>query len=83
MEMHEHQHQRVQANNESWLKRHRWLTYAALGILGYFLFIEHREHIWPLLPWLILLACPFMHMFMHGGHKHGGQSHDKNEEKKQ
>ncbi len=82
MEAHEH-HQPATTNNEHWLKRHRWLTYAALGILGYFSFIEHREHIWPLLPWLILLACPFMHMFMHGGHKHGGHSHDKNEEKKQ
>ena len=25
------------------------------------------------LPWLLLLACPFLHVFMHGGHRgHGG-----------
>jgi len=24
------------------------------------------------LPYLILLACPLMHLFMHGGHGHGG-----------
>ncbi|MFE8073059.1 DUF2933 domain-containing protein [Marinobacteraceae bacterium S3BR75-40.1] len=28
------------------------------------------------MPWLILLACPFIHMFMHGGHgSHGGHNH--------
>jgi hypothetical protein len=25
------------------------------------------------LPWLLILACPLMHVFMHGGHGgHGG-----------
>jgi hypothetical protein len=30
---------------------------------------------------LILLACPLMHLFMHGGHSHGarGQSEASNE----
>lgn len=23
--------------------------------------------------WLLILACPLMHIFMMGGHKHGGQ----------
>jgi hypothetical protein len=27
----------------------------------------------PLLPWLLLLACPLMHVFMHG--RHGGHRH--------
>jgi hypothetical protein len=29
-----------------------------------------------LLVWLPLLACPLMHLFMHGGHGHGGHQHD-------
>lgn len=51
-----------------------WLTpkgFAALGLIGavtYFLLVEHRQHIWQYLPFLILLACPFMHIFMHKGH---------------
>lgn len=56
-----------------------WLTpkgLAALGLIGaasYFLLVEHRQHVWQFLPFLILLACPFMHLFMHGGHGgHGG-----------
>ena len=44
-----------------------------LAIAGYFLVTEHWAHIVPFLPWLLLLACPLMHVFMHGGHGgHGG-----------
>jgi hypothetical protein len=44
-----------------------------LLIAGYFLVTEHWAHIIPFLPWLFLLACPLMHVFMHGGHGgHGG-----------
>lgn len=42
-----------------------------LVIAGYFLVTEHRAHIAtavPYLPLLLLLACPFLHMFMHGSH---------------
>ncbi len=31
---------------------------------------EHRVHVLPYLPWLLLLACPLMHFFHHGGHGH-------------
>lgn len=81
MEAHEHHPQMT--NNETWLKRHRWITYVGLGVLAYFLFVEHREHVLPFLPYLLLLACPFMHMFMHGGHKHGSHSQKEKEENKQ
>jgi Protein of unknown function (DUF2933) len=47
-----------------------------LLIAGYFLVTEHRAHLYlalPYLPWLLLLACPLLHVFMHGGHGgHGG-----------
>lgn len=42
---------------------------------GYLLWQEHSHHIWPYLPWLIFLACPLLHFFMHGGHGHGGHGH--------
>lgn len=52
-----------------------------LAIGGYFLVTEHRAHLIPYLkylPYLLLLACPFMHLFMHGEHgdrhDHGGGS---------
>ena len=49
-----------------------WSTpkgWAALGLIGaatYFLLMEHRQHVWQYLPFIILLACPFMHVFMAG-----------------
>ena len=39
-----------------------------LAVGGYFLVTEHWAHVIPFLPWLLLLACPLMHLFMHGGH---------------
>jgi DUF2933 family protein len=41
-----------------------------LIIAGALLFTEHRAHVLGLLIWLPLLACPLMHVFMHGGHGH-------------
>jgi Protein of unknown function (DUF2933) len=43
-----------------------------LLIAGALLFTEHRAHVLGLLIWLPLLACPLMHVFMHGGHGHHG-----------
>ncbi len=44
-----------------------------LAIGGALLFTEHRAHVLGALILLPLLACPLMHLFMHGGHGgHGG-----------
>ncbi|PLX71612.1 MAG: hypothetical protein C0607_18800 [Azoarcus sp.] len=37
------------------------------------LIAEHRLHVFGYLPWLILLACPLMHVFMHRGHGDKGK----------
>ena len=69
------------------------LLLAAAVAIGAYLVIWHGAHVAVALPILVLLACPFMHFFMHGGHGrhrgHGGntdnpsasphQSHDKGE----
>ena len=56
-----------------WSTRSSWVLLGFLGIAGYFLITEHRAHVIAVLPWLFLLACPLMHLFMHGGHgTHGG-----------
>ncbi|CDS52741.1 Asl7591 protein [Polaromonas sp. CG9_12] len=41
------------------------------AIAAYFLLTEHRAHFWGVLPYLLILACPLMHLFMHHGHGHG------------
>jgi hypothetical protein len=46
---------------------------AFLAIAAFFLWTEHRAHVLGALPWLLLAACPLLHLFMHGGHGgHGG-----------
>lgn len=44
-----------------------WIGFAAVA--GFFLLSEHTAHVFGALPYLLLLACPLMHVF---GHRHGG-----------
>jgi Cu2+-exporting ATPase len=46
-----------------------------LAIAAFFLWTEHRAHLLGALPWLLLAACPLLHLFMHHG-GHGGQHHE-------
>lgn len=58
--------------------RAKWVLVAFLAIAAYFLITEHRAHLYGWLTsygiWLLLLACPLLHLFMHGGHGHDGHS---------
>ena len=55
-----------------------WRSRYAIGLIVfgaialYFLLSEHRAHLFFALPFLLLLACPLMHVFMH--HGHGGHA---------
>ena len=56
-----------------------WRSRYAVGLLffgavaTYFLLSEHRAHFLGALPFLLLLSCPLMHVFMHHDHRgHGG-----------
>jgi len=40
-----------------------------LAITGFLLFTEHRAHVLGVGLFLLLLACPLLHVFMHGGHR--------------
>ena len=52
-----------------------------LLIAGALLFTEHRAHVLGLLVWLPLLACPLMHIFMHGGHGGHGSAQQQNSDR--
>ena len=56
--------------------RGRWVFWAFLLIAGFFLITEHRAHLFQYLPFLLLAACPLLHLF-HGHGGHGG--HGKGE----
>ena len=54
-----------------------WVLLAFLAIAAFFVLTEHRAHAWGLAPYLLLLACPLLHFFMHGRHGgHGGHGPD-------
>jgi hypothetical protein len=60
-----------------------WRSPAGLTLLvatavgGFYLVTEHTAHLLGVLPYLFLLACPLMHVFMHRGHgRHHRGSHD-------
>ena len=55
--------------------RYGWVLLGFLAIAGFYLITEHRAHTLGVLPILLLLACPLLHLFMHGGHgSHKGDS---------
>ena len=65
--------------NNSFVKRN-WPIFLILSIVGFYLVTEHTAHLLGVLPWLILLACPFIHIFMHRGHgQHDHASHNDEE----
>ena len=59
-----------------------WRSRYAVGLLvfgavaTYFLLSEHRAHFIGALPFLLLLSCPLMHIFMHHGHGGKGNDHE-------
>jgi len=53
-------------------------TIAVVGffvVAGALLLSEHRLHALGFLPYLLLIACPLLHLMHggHGGHRHGSQ----------
>jgi hypothetical protein len=46
-----------------------------LAIIALLLLTGHRAHMFGILPYLLLLACPLIHLFMHRGHGGGGGNH--------
>ena len=63
---------------------HRWrviVGWSAFAVIAALLLVsEHRLHVLGALPFLLLLACPLMHIFMHGGHGgHGGHARTRDD----
>ena len=54
----------------------KWVTWTLIALLiaaGLYLVIDHGQHLTPYLPFVFLLGCLVMHLFMHGGHEHHGE----------
>jgi SNF family Na+-dependent transporter len=72
-----HEHRHEPDSSKETKSTTKWVFIGFLVIAAYFLITEHRAHLSGWLSsywiWLLLLACPLMHLFMHGGH---GGHHD-------
>lgn len=51
-----------------------WALTLSLAALGGYLLWSHTGHIALALPYLLLLACPLIHVF---GHRHGHHHHSE------
>ena len=65
-----HQPQEHNSVPNFWSTRYAIGLFVIGGVAAYFLLTEHLAHVVGVLPFLLLLACPLMHIFMHGGHGH-------------
>lgn len=65
-----------------------WSSIGKFALLGFalvaafFLLTEHRAHLFGILPYLLLAACPLMHFFGHGHGGHGGHGSHGGQESK-
>jgi hypothetical protein len=69
----EHSHEERQSGGPG-----HWVFWAFLLIAGFFLVTEHRAHLFQYWPFLLLAACPLLHLF----HGHGGHGGDGAKDKK-
>jgi hypothetical protein len=68
-----------QASNGS--SRWKLVVCGFLTVAAFLLFTEHRAHVLGVLPYLVLLLCPLMHLFMHGGHgAHGARRENQGDQ---
>jgi hypothetical protein len=63
---------RLESNNEPaapwWKTGGGFVLFGFLGVAGFYLVTEHTAHLFGVLPFLLILSCPLMHLFHH--HKH-------------
>jgi hypothetical protein len=63
-----------------WTSKTGLVTIAFLLIAAFFLLTEHRAHTFGVLLFLLLLACPLLHMFHRGHGGHGSHAAHKEPE---
>jgi DUF2933 family protein len=77
----EHKHE---SDNAGSMKSKANIALIIFLLIGtYFLITEHRAHLYGWVsywwPYVFLLACPLIHLFMHGSHGGHGSSDASNE----
>lgn len=61
----------------SWWRKRTGITVMGFALVGAFYVLrEHWGHALGALPYVLILACPLMHLFMHRGHHGHGSGTD-------
>ena len=61
----------------SWWRTRAGIAVSGFALVGAFYVLrEHTGHALGALPYLLLLACPLMHLLMHRGHHRQGSGAD-------
>lgn len=45
-------------------------TLIVVVVAGVLIYMDHTAHLFGAIPYLLLLACPLMHIFRHRAHEH-------------
>lgn len=53
--------------NPQGLSRGTIIACIVLTVVGFLVYTGHGAHMLGFFPYLLILACPLMHLFMHGG----------------
>jgi len=72
----DHEHEHRDGLKDWLLSRTGIATLVVFAVLGFLIYTDHTAHLLGAIPYLLLLACPLMHIFMHGGHHHDTR-HDR------
>ena len=63
--------------NPQGLSRGAIIACIVLSVVGFLVYSGHGAHMLGFFPYLLILACPLMHLFMHGGHGHSHGDHNQ------
>lgn len=77
--MHSHNHdEHNDGSVKGWLFSPTGLvTVCVLAILGFLVYEGHGAHLLGYAPYLLILACPLIHIFMHHGHRNHHHHNNK------
>jgi hypothetical protein len=76
----EYEHRIHESHPSQWRTAHSVGLFIIGSIGAYFLLTRHYVHVLDALPFLLLLACPLMHIFMHHGHASQGTAERQSSE---
>lgn len=73
----QHLHSRLSNRQPSYWKSRTGIALIMLALVAaFYLLREHWAHVVGNWPYLLLLLCPLMHLFGHGGHGRSHSDHD-------